>query len=83
MKIDGKLIEWINSHNEIHSDYVNKKTKSPNFSIDTVNQRVYVFGIAHDEEERREVVNEAKGILYVKDVIASILLVEDLSRSKN
>ena len=61
----------------------NKKTKSPNFNIDTVNQKVYVFGIAHDEEERREVVNEAKGILYVKDVIVSILLIEDLSRSKD
>ena len=61
----------------------NKKTKSPNFNIDTVNQRVYVFGIAHDEEERREVVNEAKDILYVKDVIVSILLIEDLSRSKD
>ena len=61
----------------------NKKTKSSNFNIDTVNQKVYVFGIAHDEEERREVVNEAKEILYVKDVIASILLIEDLSRSKD
>jgi len=61
----------------------NKKTKSPNFNIDTVNQKVYVFGIADDEEERREVVNEAKGILYVKDVIVSILLIEDLSRSKD
>jgi Predicted periplasmic or secreted lipoprotein len=61
----------------------NKKTKSPNFNIDTINQKVYVFGIASDEEERREVVNEAKDILYVKDVIVSILLIEDLSRSKN
>tara|TARA_B100000029_G_scaffold306860_1_gene299688 strand:+ start:344 stop:868 length:525 start_codon:yes stop_codon:yes gene_type:complete len=61
----------------------NKKTKSPNFNIDTVNQKVYVFGIAQDEEERREVVNEAKEILYVKDVIVSILLIEDLSRSKD
>ena len=61
----------------------NKKTKSSNFNIDTVNQKVYVFGIAHDEAERREVVNEAKEILYVKDVIASILLIEDLSRSKD
>ena len=61
----------------------NKKTKSANFNIDTVNQKVYVFGIAHDEEERREVINEAKNILYVKDVIVSILLIEDLSRSKD
>ena len=60
-----------------------KKIKSPNFNIDTVNQKVYVFGIAHDEEERREVINEAKEVLDVESVIASILLTKDLSRQKN
>ena len=62
---------------------INKKIKSVNFNIDTINQRVYIFGIASDEEERREIINEAKEILYVKDVVSSILLVEDLSRSND
>ena len=62
---------------------INKKIKSVNFNIDTINQRVYIFGIASDEEERREIINEAKKILYVEDVVTSILLVEDLSRSND
>ena len=62
---------------------INKKIKSVNFNIDTINQRVYIFGIASDEEERREIINEAKEILYVEDVVTSILLVEDLSRSND
>ncbi len=61
----------------------NKKIKSANYSIDTYKKNIYVYGIATAEDERREVINEAKQILDVEDVIASILLIEDLSRQKN
>ena len=61
----------------------NKKIKSANYSIDTYRKNIYVYGIATAEDERREVINEAKQILDVEDVIASILLIEDLSRQKN
>jgi len=61
----------------------NKKIKSTNYSIDTYKKKIYVYGIALDEDERREVINEAKGILDVEDVIASILLLEELRIQKN
>ena len=61
----------------------NKKIKSANYNIDTYKKKIYVYGIATTEDERREVINEAKQILDVEDVIASILLIEDLSRQKN
>ena len=60
----------------------NKKVKSVNYQINTVNQIIYIFGIAQDEEERREVVNEGKQILDVKNVDATIFLVNDLSQNK-
>ena len=56
----------------------NKKIKSVNYNIDTYKKKIYVYGISADEEERAEVINEAKQILDVEDVIASILLIEDL-----
>ena len=62
---------------------LNKNVKAANFNIDTVNQKTYIFGIAYTEDERREVIQEAKEVLDVKDVIGSILLVSDLSRQKN
>jgi len=61
----------------------NKKIKSANYSIDTYKKNIYIYGIAITQDERREVINEAKQILDVEDVIASILLIEDLSRQKN
>jgi len=61
----------------------NKKIKSVNYNIDTYKKKIYVYGISKDEEERAEVVNEAKQILDVEDVIASILLIEDLRVVKN
>ena len=61
----------------------NKKIKASNYNIDTYKKKVYIYGIALSEEERREVINEAKQVLDVEDVVASILLVEDLSRQKN
>ena len=61
----------------------NKKIKTANYNIDTYKSIVYVYGIALSQEERREVINEAKQVIDVEDVIASILLVEDLSRQNN
>ena len=56
----------------------NKKIKSVNYNIDTYKKKIYIYGIARDVEERAEVINEAKEILDVEDVISSILLIEDL-----
>ena len=61
----------------------NNKIKSTNYNIDTYKKIIYIYGIASDEAERREVINEAKQVLGVEDVIASILLIGDLSRQKN
>ena len=56
----------------------NKKIKAVNYNIDTYKKKIYIYGISKDEEERAEVINEAKQILDVEDVISSILLIEDL-----
>ena len=61
----------------------NKKIKSVNYNIDTYKKKIYIYGISKDEEERAEVINEAKQILDVEDVIASVLLIEDLRVVKN
>ena len=55
-----------------------KKIKAVNYNIDTYKKKIYVYGIAQNEDERKEVINEAKQILDVEDVISSILLIEDL-----
>ena len=60
-----------------------KKIKAVNYNIDTYKKKIYIYGIAQNKEERSEVINEAKEILDVKDVIASILLLEDLRVIKN
>ena len=62
---------------------LNKKISSANYNIDTYNKTIYIYGISYDNDERKEVIKEAKEILDVKDVVASILLVSDLSRQKN
>ena len=59
---------------------INKNVKAANFNIDTINQKIYVFGIAHDENEKAEIIQEAKQIVDVKEVVTSILMVSDLSR---
>ena len=61
----------------------NKKTKAVNYNIDTYKKKIYIYGIAETLEEKDEVIDEAKQILDVEDVIASILLVEDLRIQKN
>ena len=60
-----------------------KTIKSTNYNIDTYKKKIYIYGIAESEEERAEVINEAKQILDVEDVISSILLIEDLRIIKN
>jgi len=61
----------------------NKKIKATNYQIDTYKKKIFIYGIALTGDERKEVINEAKEILDVKDVIASIVLVEELRIQKN
>ena len=61
----------------------NKKIKSANYSIDTYKKKIYIYGIANSKDEQSLVIEEAKQILDVEDVISSILLVEDLRIQKN
>jgi len=61
----------------------NKQIKSANYNIDTYKKKIYIYGIANSEDEKKEVINEAKQILDIGDVIASILLVKDLRIQKN
>ena len=61
----------------------NKKINSTNYQIDTFKKKIFIYGISLTKDERKEVINEANEILDVKDVIASIILVEDLRIQKN
>ena len=61
----------------------NKNIKATNYQIDTYKKKIYVYGIALTKEEKELVINEAKEILDVEDVITSILLVENLRIQKN
>ena len=61
----------------------NKKVKSSNYQIDTYKKKIFIYGISLTAEEKKEVMNEAKEILDVEDVVASIVLVEDLRIQKN
>ena len=60
----------------------NKNVKAANFNIDTVNQKTYIFGIAHDENEKKEIIQEAKQIVDLEELVTSILMTSDLSRQK-
>ena len=60
----------------------NKKTKARNYTLETVNKNIYIFGIAMDMEEKKEVINEANKIYDVEEVIPSIYLATELSRTK-
>ena len=62
---------------------LNKNVKAANFNIDTINQKTYVFGIAHTDDEKKEIIQEAKQIVDLKELVTSILLVSDLSRQKD
>ena len=61
---------------------INKNVKAANFNIDTINQKIYVFGIAYDRNEKKEIIQEAKQIVDVKEVVTSILMISDLSRQR-
>jgi osmotically-inducible protein OsmY len=61
----------------------NKKIKATNYQIDTYKKKIFIYGISLTKEERKEVLSEAKEILDVENVIASIILVEDLRIQKN
>ena len=61
---------------------LNKNVKAANFNINTINQKIYVFGIAYNENEKREIIREAKQIVDVKEIVTSILMVSDLSRRR-
>ena len=60
----------------------NKQVSMANYQINTVNQIIFIFGIAKNESEKREVINEAKIIQDVKNIDASIFLVSELSKNK-
>ena len=62
---------------------LNKEIKATNYQIDTYKKKIYVYGIALTSDEKELVINEAKEILDVEDVIASILIVDDLRIQKN
>ena len=62
---------------------INKDIKATNYQIDTYKKKIYIYGIAMTTEERELVLEEAKQILDVQNVIASIILVQDLRIQKN
>ena len=61
---------------------LNKNVKAANFNIDTINQKTYVFGIAYTKDEKKEIIQEAKQIVDLKELVTSILMVSDLSRQR-
>ena len=61
----------------------NKNIKATNYQIDTYKSKIYIYGIALNSNEKNLVIDEAKQISDVKDIVASILLVEDLRIQKN
>ena len=61
---------------------LNKKTKARNYTLETINKTIYIFGIAMDQDEKKEVIDEANKIYDVNKVIPSIYLASELSRSK-
>jgi len=61
---------------------LNKQVKAANFNIDTINKKTYVFGIAQNEDEKKEIIQEAKQIVDLEELITSILMASDLSRQR-
>ena len=62
---------------------INKNIKAINYQIDTYKKKIFIYGIAQSQDEKDEVIREANEILDVEDVIASILLVEELRIQRN
>ena len=61
---------------------LNKKTKARNYTLETVNKNIYIFGIAMDEEEKKEVIMKQIKFMMLREVIPSIYLATELSRTK-
>ena len=61
---------------------LNNNVKAANFNIDTSNKKTYVFGIASSNDEKKEIIQEAKQIVDMKELVTSILMVDDLSRQR-
>ena len=59
-----------------------KLIKSRNYTLETINKNIYIFGIAMNENEKKEVIEEAKKIYDVEEIIPTIYLVSELSRNK-
>ena len=60
----------------------NKMTKSGNYTLETINRKIYIFGVATNGEEKKEVIAEANNIFDVDEVVPTIYLVSELSRNK-
>jgi len=60
----------------------NKKTKSRNYTLETINKNIYIFGIAMNDDEKKEVIDEANKIYDVEEIFPSIYLATELSRNK-
>ncbi len=61
---------------------LNKKTKARNYTLETINKNIYIFGIAMDRDEKKEVIDEANKIYDVRNIYPSIYLATELSRNK-
>ena len=62
---------------------LNKNIRASNYNLDTINGKTYIFGIAMTQDEKKKIISEAKEIYGVKEIIPSIILVDDLSRNKS
>ena len=81
--IKNKTAKHILITSQIRKDLIfNKNIKATNYQIDTYKKKIYVYGIALTSEEKDLVISEATEILDVENVVASILLVEDLRIQK-
>ena len=70
-------LDWKSFKNELKQ--ISKNTTK---NIDTINQKTYIFGIAHNENEKKEIIQEAKQIVDLEELVSSILLVSELSRQR-
>ncbi len=62
---------------------LNKDIKATNYQIDTYKRKIYIYGISLTDNEKSEVIKEAKEIVDVVDVVASIILLDDLRIQKD
>jgi osmotically-inducible protein OsmY len=59
---------------------INKKINSRNYNSETINGKIYVYGMAKTTAEMEEVIKEGKLIPDVVEVVPSIILADNLSR---